>query len=411
VKLFQNNQVTCFEVVATFINNWCQHWFEFFPNAPVNILNMIENLLSYHDKVLLDHFVKYRITCQLYGWSLLQTIFSEVFSKNEWQILFDNIFSQHPGYMLYLVVAYSICNRSALVQVQEIEDARYFFRHKNPLSVNHLLNEAARIQLTTPADIDPCQLLNDFEPLTKGTYPVFNKRPRFISDYQIIEKKKILQQEIDYLKERDAHLESHKMSEGLKLENEYLLKQLLWDANNNKQFKQSVEEYEKNQMKIEEQRRKEHLIANESTYKKVDQKVEVTVASEPLITKDKKGKIAFNKMKIVNEDLKDIENLVIYLLNCSSKNFKILILFFQLADEKAHGISRLKVVENSVHSMNNSIQSDNGTETNYKEIESELRINRSIALQPPDKIEENKIKNHCLNASESIISNNCKYIS
>ncbi len=55
---------------------------------------------------------------------------------------------------------------------------------------------------TTPYDIDPCKLLNQFEPLTKGTYPVFNKRPRFISDYQIIEKKKILQQEIDYLKER-----------------------------------------------------------------------------------------------------------------------------------------------------------------------------------------------------------------
>lgn len=58
------------------------------------------------------------------------------------------------------------------------------------------------MQKTTPNDVDPCKLLLGFEPLPKGTYPVFNKRPKFITDYQIIEKRKILQQEIDYLKER-----------------------------------------------------------------------------------------------------------------------------------------------------------------------------------------------------------------
>lgn len=55
---------------------------------------------------------------------------------------------------------------------------------------------------TTPGDLDPCKILHPFEPLTIGTYPVFNKRPRFISDYQIIEKSKILEQEINYLRER-----------------------------------------------------------------------------------------------------------------------------------------------------------------------------------------------------------------
>jgi hypothetical protein len=148
IKLFQNNQVICFEIIATLISksvfligiyshiftivfffhlikdNWCQCWFEFFPNPPMNILNMIENLLSYHDRILLEHFMRYRINCQIYGWSLLETIFSEVFSKDQWQILFDNIFSNHPGYMLHLVVAYSICNRTALIQVKELDDAK-----------------------------------------------------------------------------------------------------------------------------------------------------------------------------------------------------------------------------------------------------------------------------------------------
>lgn len=89
VKLFQNNQVICFEVVASLlsnyetllthkavllsnfnnliilIGNWASCWFEFFPNPPMNILNMIENLLAYHDRNLLDHFMRYRINCQV----------------------------------------------------------------------------------------------------------------------------------------------------------------------------------------------------------------------------------------------------------------------------------------------------------------------------------------------------------
>lgn len=139
---------------------------------------------------------------KIYGWSLLETIFSEVFSKDEWLVLFDNLFSKHPGFLLYLAAAYSICNRTALIQIKDIEDAKFFFRHRNPVSVQHLINETIKMQNSTPSDINPCKLLKPFEPLSKGTYPVFNKQPRFIADYQMIEKTKILKQEIEYLKER-----------------------------------------------------------------------------------------------------------------------------------------------------------------------------------------------------------------
>ena len=72
----------------------------------------------------------------------------------------------------------------------------------NPLNVKHLIRESSRMQQSTPSDIDPVKLLLRFEPIQKGNYPVFNKRPKFISDYQVRERKKILQEEIDYLKER-----------------------------------------------------------------------------------------------------------------------------------------------------------------------------------------------------------------
>ncbi|CAJ0938311.1 unnamed protein product [Ranitomeya imitator] len=114
VKLFQNNQLICFEVVATVITNWCQHWFEYFPNPPINILGMVENVLAHHDKELLQHFVKYDVTSQVYAWPLLETLFSEVLTREEWLKLFDNVFSNHPsfpadgGCVLYLVLSFPI---------------------------------------------------------------------------------------------------------------------------------------------------------------------------------------------------------------------------------------------------------------------------------------------------------------
>lgn len=45
--------------------NWCQHWFEYFPNPPINILGMVENVLAYHDRRLLEHLVACDVTSQV----------------------------------------------------------------------------------------------------------------------------------------------------------------------------------------------------------------------------------------------------------------------------------------------------------------------------------------------------------
>ncbi|GAB1299377.1 TBC1 domain family member 31 [Apodemus speciosus] len=165
VKLFQNNQLICFEVVATLIRlrlvNWCQHWFEYFPNPPINILSMIENVLAFHDKELLQHFIDRDITSQVYAWPLLETLFSEVLTREEWLRLFDNIFSNHPSFLLMTVVAYSTCSRAPLLN---------------------------------------CTLKEDFE----RQYPIFNQYPKFIVDYQTQERERIRNDELDFLRERQT---------------------------------------------------------------------------------------------------------------------------------------------------------------------------------------------------------------
>nr|KAG5713085.1 hypothetical protein BaRGS_021879 [Batillaria attramentaria] len=125
VKLFQNNHLVCFEMIATVLVNWCQHWFEYFPNPPINILGMVENVLGHHDRYLLQHFVTYGVTSQ------------------------------------------------------------YFFHHRNAVDVRQVVKEAYRLSEATPDELHPNNKLMPFSPLTHGQYPVFNKYPKFIVDYQL----------------------------------------------------------------------------------------------------------------------------------------------------------------------------------------------------------------------------------
>lgn len=209
VKLFQNNPMICFEAVATVIVNWCQHWFEYFPNPPLNVLSLAENVLAHHDEELLQHFVACGVTSQLYVWPLLETLFSEVLMREEWLKLFDNVFSNHPSFLLMAVVAYVTCCRAPLLLCTDKRDFEYFFHHRNSLDIGAMLKKTYRLMDSTPADIHPSSALNDFEPLTQGQYPVFNKYPTFIVEYQSQERERIRQQEVEYLRERQEVQKLH----------------------------------------------------------------------------------------------------------------------------------------------------------------------------------------------------------
>ncbi|KFR03813.1 TBC1 domain family member 31, partial [Nipponia nippon] len=246
VKLFQNNQLICFEVVATVVVNFCQHWFEYFPNPPVNVLSMMENVLAHHDKELLQHLIKYNVTSQVYAWPLLETLFSEVLTREEWLKVFDNIFSNHPSYFLMIVIAYIICSRAPLLHCNQTGDFEYFFHHRNNLDINVVIKEAYHLMEATPLDIHPQRMLDDFIPLTKGQYPVFNKYPKFIVDYQTRERERIRQDEIEYLRERQLAHELEAKAQERKAEDEawYRKQELLQEAEEQRR-KMLLEEEEK----------------------------------------------------------------------------------------------------------------------------------------------------------------------
>lgn len=183
--------------------NWCQKWWEYYPNPPLECLEITSQLLQFHDPQLFDHFARCKVTGQLYAWTLMQSLFSELFSKKEWMMVWDHLVSNPPSFMYHFITAYLIHFRRVLLGVYETKDFLYFFSKRSVTSsVTAIILKAYQVKAKTPTALDPSSFLKGFKAFSGGEYPVFNQYPQFIVNYQTRMKNKIRQEEHDYIKKR-----------------------------------------------------------------------------------------------------------------------------------------------------------------------------------------------------------------
>ncbi|KAJ3294809.1 TBC1 domain member 31 [Borealophlyctis nickersoniae] len=217
VKLFIGDMFSGLEVVMTVLANWCQKWWEYYPNPPIECLDIIEDLLGYHDSELLGHLVQHKVTSQVYAWLPLRALFSELFSKNDWLQIWDHFVTAPPSFAYYFLVAYLIGHRVALLDCKKKEEFKHFFQRRTPTAnVSHVIQSAYHLAATTPSTVSPSTFLAPFRPLLKGEYPLFNQYPEFIVNYQSKMKERIRKDEEECLRKRKVADEVSRLTEELR---------------------------------------------------------------------------------------------------------------------------------------------------------------------------------------------------
>jgi hypothetical protein len=81
-------------------------------------------------------------------------------------------------------------------------EEQYFFTRVNPVSVESVILAAYRLHDNTPDAVSPISFFAPFKAILTGQYPIFNKYPEFIVNYQNKMKEKIRVDEEDYLRRR-----------------------------------------------------------------------------------------------------------------------------------------------------------------------------------------------------------------
>ncbi|KAJ3185626.1 TBC1 domain member 31 [Geranomyces variabilis] len=200
VKLYESDMFAGFEIIATVLVNWCQKWWEYDPNPPIECLAILEDLLEFHDRELLMHFAARRITSQTYAWTMMLSLFSGIFHKNDWLALWDHFFSNQPWFMYLFVIAYLKAHRVALLDLAQPEDFQFFFTRPSPtIPLPTILKSAHTLSLATPSTLHPRTFFAPFQPLPAGEYPVVNAAPSCMVNYRSRMRDRIAREERERL--------------------------------------------------------------------------------------------------------------------------------------------------------------------------------------------------------------------
>ena len=77
----------------TVINHWCKNWFDFYPNPPIHLLNIVKKAIKREDYELHQHFKRNSYKVAQYGWPITKLLFSEIFNDDQWCIMIDVLFT------------------------------------------------------------------------------------------------------------------------------------------------------------------------------------------------------------------------------------------------------------------------------------------------------------------------------
>jgi hypothetical protein len=97
-------------------------------------------VLGHHDPQLLQHLTAGIVsssssanntnTFELCVWPMLHSLLTELLPKHEWMRVFDHVFSNDAPFLAYLVLAYLVYFRAALLRVTTVEDLQFFLHHQ-----------------------------------------------------------------------------------------------------------------------------------------------------------------------------------------------------------------------------------------------------------------------------------------
>jgi len=77
----------------TVINHWCKNWFDFYPNPPIHLLNIVKKTIKRECPELHMHFKRNGCKVVNYAWPMVKDLFSEIFNEADWSEMMNYIFT------------------------------------------------------------------------------------------------------------------------------------------------------------------------------------------------------------------------------------------------------------------------------------------------------------------------------
>lgn len=178
--VFQDDSISCFEAIITFLLNWCQHWFFYYDNPPPTFLQAVDDLIQHYDPALIAHLRMIGADNTHYAWPLLRSMFSEALTQTEWLKFVDFLVCERdrPDLLVHFTAAFIMSFSSTLHKIEYLDDLQFFMSKQNGASIKHLLKRvryfAGNYTTELPITFEVKRLELGIE------YPTFENIPSYI---------------------------------------------------------------------------------------------------------------------------------------------------------------------------------------------------------------------------------------
>ncbi|CAM9779583.1 unnamed protein product [Chrysoparadoxa australica] len=214
VALFGSDDLGAFEAAMTVLLHWGSHWLVTFPQPPIPTMSMVRAMVKQRNPSLVRHLDALRLGPETYAWGVLRSLFTEVLSGEDWQVLMDHTVAAADDvfFLTAAAAALVLLNRRGLLAAASHDEAEAMFHSQQPGRVEELVALARTIR-EEPSGVDGCGRASVMEEIAAieaavhsvlgsikvgtrcalpvGEYPCFDGLPQLLENYQIRERERI----------------------------------------------------------------------------------------------------------------------------------------------------------------------------------------------------------------------------
>ena len=154
VVVFGNDELAALEATMTLLMWWGHSWHATHPQPPVHIMDCVDSLVYKEEPRVHAHLVqKLNMSPGVLGWVMISTMFTEVFSRQDWLRLMDFmvLHIKKVGSPLLVPVAIMNVHRNHILQCHTEEDVMSLLRNQATIDFPAVIKAlAALIKSTSP---------------------------------------------------------------------------------------------------------------------------------------------------------------------------------------------------------------------------------------------------------------------
>ncbi|KEG12817.1 hypothetical protein DQ04_01401010 [Trypanosoma grayi] len=140
------------EIVLAFLSNWGKEFFQYYPERPVTLMTLLNQLLRSEDVELHSHLEQRGIVAEEWGWEALSSLYTDILTSPAWLQVMDHAFFNTPLWLFLFHIQWLVSIHDKLMELPGEGELRAALLTTHSIDVNSVIAETYRLYEQFPKE-------------------------------------------------------------------------------------------------------------------------------------------------------------------------------------------------------------------------------------------------------------------